>query len=100
MSSPTPAGPPPAPLDVDGQQLDGQQVAPVVPDAPVVKQTERPHRLPPFLRGAIVLVAIAFTWPQQRPRGRADDFGAGSPLTVLPMVGLVVLLAATVGFCW
>ena len=98
MSSPTPAGPPPAPLDVDGQQLDGQQVAPVVPDAPVVKQTERPHPLTPFIRGWIVLVAIAFTWLQQLPRGRDEDFGVGSLLTVLPIVGLVVLLAATVGF--
>jgi putative membrane protein len=93
VSTPTPAGPPVAPPEVEGQP-----VAPVVAGAPVVKQTERPHPLTPFIRGWIVLVAIAFTWLQQLPRGGDDGFGVRNLLTVLPIAGVVVLLAGTIGF--
>ena len=89
MSSPTPSGPPPV-------APDAPEVAPVVPGVRVVKQTERPHPLTPFIRGWIVLVAVAVTWLQQLPRG--EGLGVGRLATVLPIVGLVVLLAATAGF--
>ena len=54
------AGPPVAPPAVPLSDLapGSPAAAPVVPGAPVVKQTERPHPLTPFIRGWIVLVAI------------------------------------------
>jgi putative membrane protein len=65
----------------------------------VVKQTERPHPLTPFIRGWIVLVAIAVGWSRELvPDGSGDGFDIGDLGLLLPVVGAVVLLAAAVGF--
>ena len=74
------------------------EAAPVA-DAPAVKQTERPHPLTPFIRGWIVLVAIAVTWSRELvPDGRNDGFEVSDLAVALPVIGAVVLLAAGVGF--
>ena len=38
------------------QQVPTTDTAPVVPGAPVVKQTERPHPATPFIRGVVILI--------------------------------------------
>ena len=43
----------------------GTDTAPVVPGAPVVKQTERPHPATPFIRGWLLFVAILLGWGRQ-----------------------------------
>ncbi len=66
---------------------------------PVVKQTERPHPLTPFIRGWLVLVALVFTFSRDLlPGGRAGGFEAADLGLVLPLAGTVVLLAGTAGF--
>jgi putative membrane protein len=94
MSTPIQPGPshtaPPA--------LPEPDAAPPTPGPRVVKQTERPHPLTPFIRGWIILVAIAVTWLQQLPRSQDDGFGLSDVGAALPVVAVVVLLAATIGF--
>jgi len=94
MTSPTP----PEPSGTAPTAVTEQDAVPAVPGAPVLKQTERPHPLTPFIRGWIVLVAIAVTWLQQLPRGGEDGFEPGDVGALLPIVAVVVLLAATIGF--
>ena len=54
--------------------------APVVPGAPVVKQTERPHPLTPLIRGWLVFVAICLGWGRQLiPDGEDDGLDAERP---------------------
>ncbi|GAA1827774.1 PH domain-containing protein [Microlunatus capsulatus] len=98
MSTPAAPGPPPGPVPTDVDP-GSPAAAPVVPGAPVVKQTERPHPLTPFIRGWIVLVAIAVTWSRELvPDGSGDGFDASDLGLLLPVVGGVVLLAGLVGF--
>lgn len=86
-------------LPPSAPQLTDPAAAPVVPGAPAVKQTERPHPLTPFIRGWILFVAIVIGWGQQLlPDGRGDRFNAGDLLSALPFVGALVLLAAGGGF--
>jgi len=74
------------------------EVAPPVPGAPVVKQTERPHPLTPFIRGWILFVAIVIGWGQQLvPDGRDDGLDTSDLRQALPFVGALVLLAALTG---
>ncbi len=74
-------------------------VAPVTAEAPVVKQTERPHPLTPFIRGWLVLVAIAVGWSRELvPDGSGDGFDLSDLGMLLPVVAAVVLLASVVGF--
>ena len=105
MTTPTP--PPPGPataspstaLEEPGTAAphDAGQLDPGVA-RPQPKQTERPHPLTPFIRGWLVLVAIAVTWLQQLPRGQGDGFDATDAARLLPFVVVVVLLAGTAGF--
>lgn len=76
------------------------ETAPTVPGAPVVKQTERPHPLTPFIRGWLVFVAIVFAFGRELiPDG---DSGGGVAALGLRFVALivlgVVLLAAAAGY--
>ncbi len=76
-----------------------QATAPVVPGAPVVKQTERPHPLTPFIRGWLVLVALIFGFGRQLiPDGEEDQLDLSDLAWVLPVAGGIVLLAAAAGF--
>lgn len=86
-------------LPPSAPQLTDPAAAPVVPGAPAVKQTERPHPLTPFIRGWILFVAIVIGLGQQLlPDGRGDRFDAGDLLSALPFIGGLVLLAAVAGF--
>jgi putative membrane protein len=67
-----------------------------------IKQTERPHPLTPFVRGWIVLVAIAFGFGrnivEQAGSGPDDDGLQLNVLLVVLVVVGIVLLAALAGF--
>ncbi len=88
----------PEPAAPEGAAAAG--AAPVVPDAPVVKQTERPHPLTPFVRGWLVLVAVVVGFgprlidtPDEREGLRSLGLG-----WILLGVLAVCLLAAAAGF--
>jgi putative membrane protein len=64
-----------------------------------VKQTERPHPLTPFVRGWLVFVAIAIGWGRELITGASENQFEGRGLTwILPVLGIVVVLAALTGF--
>ncbi len=74
-------------------------IAPVVPGAPVVKKTERPHPVTPFIRGWLVLVALIFGFGRQLiPDGESDEISVSDLSWVLPAVGGIVIIAAVIGF--
>jgi putative membrane protein len=75
-------------------------VAPIVPGAPVVKQTERPHPLTPFIRGWLVFVAILIGFARQLiPDGKNDQgFDTADLRWILPTLAGVVVVAAAAGF--
>jgi putative membrane protein len=83
---------PPAPTDQ----------APVVPGAPIVKKTERPHPATPLIRGWLIFVAIALAWGRELiPDGSDDGFQAVDLRWILPVAAGVVVLAAIAGwFTW
>ncbi len=77
----TTASPPPAPTDRS------------------LKQTERPHPLTPFVRGWLIFVAIAIGWGREIVTSASEDqFDAGGLTWILPIFGVVVVLAAVTGF--
>ncbi len=77
----TTAGPPPVPTDRS------------------FKQTERPHPLTPFVRGWLIFVAIAIGWGREIVTSASEDqFDAGGLSWILPILGIVVVLAAITGF--
>lgn len=91
MTSPPTAEPETAP--------GSEPLAPAVPGAPPVKQTERPHPLSPFIRGWIVFVALLFSLSQQLiPDGSDDRFSASDLVRFLPFVAGFLLLAGATGF--
>lgn len=75
-------------------------IAPAVPGAPVVKQTERPHPLTPFIRGWVVFVAILYSFGRQLVPDAEGD--GGFQTSDLRWIGLaifgLILLAAAAGF--
>lgn len=75
-------------------------LAPVLAGAPVVKQTERPHPLTPFIRGWLVLVAVLIGFGRELvPNGeRGDDLGAADLRWILPAIAVVIVFAAIAGF--
>jgi len=77
----------------------GVEPAPAGPGAPLVKQTERPHPLTPFIRGWLVFVTfLLFFGRQLLPDGQSDDgFQTADLRWILPVVGAMVLLAALAG---
>ncbi len=72
------------------------------PPAPTVrpfKQTERPHPLTPFVRGWLVFVAIAIGWGREVVTSTGDNqLDTGGLTWILPILGIVVVLAAITGF--
>ena len=70
-----------------------------VPTDRLVKQTERPHPLTPFVRGWIIFVAIAIGWGREILTSAGEDqLDAGGLTWILPILGIVVVLAAVTGF--
>jgi putative membrane protein len=70
-----------------------------VPAARQLKQTERPHPLTPFVRGWLVFVAIAIGWGREIVAGTGDNqLDTGGLTWILPILGIVVVLAAITGF--
>jgi putative membrane protein len=96
MSAPVPpTGPPSGTTGTD----TAPPVAPVVPGAPVIKQTERPHPATPFIRGWLVLVAVILGWGRQMlPDGESDRFELADLRWMLLAVAGIVVIAAAVGF--
>lgn len=77
--------------------------APVVPSAPVVKQTERPHPLTPFIRGWIVFVAIVLGFGRQIIENVSNGEGLASlglGWIVVGVLGLALLAAAAGYVSW
>ena len=69
------------------------------PTAGPLKPTERPHPLTPFVRGWLVFVAIAIGWGREIVTNAGENqFELGGLLWILPVLAVVVLLAATAGF--
>src|SRR3954468_21383201 len=63
------------------------------------KPTERPHPLTPFVRGWLVFVAIAIGWGRELVTSASENQFDGRGLTwILPVLGIVVVLAAVTGF--
>ena len=64
-----------------------------------LKPTERPHPLTPFVRGWLVFVAIAIGWGREIITSTGENqFQPRGLLWILPVLGIVVLLAAIAGF--
>ena len=73
--------------------------APVVPGAPMVKKTERPHPATPLIRGWLIFVAIAVAWGRELiPDGSNEGFQVGDLRWILPVAAAMVVLAAVAGF--
>jgi putative membrane protein len=74
--------------------------APVVAGAPVVKQTERPHPLTPFIRGWIVFVAIVLGFGRQIIENVSNGQGLASLGLTWIVVGVLglALLAGGAGY--
>ena len=87
-----------APTGPEAQDL--RDAAPVVAGAPVVKQTERPHPLTPFIRGWIVFVAIVIGFGRQLVESASDGGGLASlgPLWIAAGVLGLALLAGGAGY--
>lgn len=91
---------PTTPLPEVAEPSEPSAAAPVVAGAPVVKQTERPHPLTPFIRGWIVFVAIVLGSGRQLVENRGGGEGlAGLGLTwILLGVLALALLAGGAGY--
>jgi putative membrane protein len=64
-----------------------------------LKPTERPHPLTPFVRGWLVFVAIAIGWGREIVTNAGENqFELRGLLWTLPLLAVVVLLAAIAGF--
>jgi putative membrane protein len=69
------------------------------PTAGPLKPTERPHPLTPFVRGWLVFVAIAIGWGREIVTNAGENqFELRGLLWTLPLLAVVVLLAAIAGF--
>jgi putative membrane protein len=92
------AGQPPqstSPADPRVTGTPGRSPATTAP----LKQTERPHPLTPFVRGWLVFVAIAIGWGRDLITSPSENQFDGRGLTwILPLLGIVVVLAAVTGF--
>ena len=93
---------PPVPT-TDATAEQAPDAAPAVAGTPVVKQTERPHPLTPFIRGWIVFVAIVFTFGRQVVENASDGEGLASlglGWIVAGVLGLALLAAAAGYVSW
>jgi putative membrane protein len=89
---------PTSPADPEVSTTPGS-AAPTAASPASVKQTERPHPLTPFVRGWLVFVAIAIGWGREIVTSAGENqFEPGGLSWILPILGVVVLLAAVTGF--
>ena len=89
---------PTSPADPEVSTTPGSATPTTASPAPV-KQTERPHPLTPFVRGWLVFVAIAIGWGREIVTSAGENqFEPGGLSWILPILGVVVLLAAVTGF--
>ena len=89
--------PPPAPEQT--RTPGGPEQAPVVPGAPVIKKTERPHPATPLIRGWLILVAIIVYWARDLiPDGEESEFERLDLRWILIGIAVLVLVAAAAGF--
>jgi len=73
--------------------------APLVPGAPPVKKTERPHPLTPLIRGWLVFLAFVLYFLRDLVPDRSNDRLDLRDLGwILPIVGVLVVVAAVAGF--
>jgi putative membrane protein len=92
------ASPPPQPTSAPDPAVTTAGPPPVPTDRSF-KPTERPHPLTPFVRGWIFFVAIAIGWGREIVTSASEDqFDAGGLTWILPILGIVVVLAAVTGF--
>ena len=92
---------PPVPTtDATPVQDGAPDAAPAVVGAPVVKQTERPHPLTPFIRGWIVFVAIVLGFGRQIIENISNGEGLASLGVTWIVVGVLglALLAGGAGY--
>ena len=87
-----------SPVDPVGPEVTTPPHAPAAA-SPSPKPTERPHPLTPFVRGWLVFVAIAIGWGREIVTSAGENQFEPSGLAwLLPILGVVVLLAAVTGF--
>ena len=91
---------PPVPTATTDATPVEPDAAPVVAGAPVVKQTERPHPLTPFIRGWIVFVAIVVGFGRQIVENVSNGEGLASLGITWIVLGVLALalLAAGAGY--
>ena len=71
----------------------------MVPGAPVIKKTERPHPATPLIRGWLVLVAIIVYWARDLiPDGEENEFERLDLRWILIGIAVLVLVAGVAGF--
>ena len=70
-----------------------------MPGAPLVKKTERPHPLTPLIRGWLIFLAfIVYFVRDLVPDGSDDGLDVNDLRWILPIVAVVVVIAAVAGF--
>lgn len=75
--------------------------APVVPGAPVVKKTERPHPLTPLIRGWLIFLAFAVYFLRDlvpNGSGGRQGFQLEDLRWIVPIVAAIVVIAAVTSF--
>ena len=88
-----------SPNPPDVSPVASTEQAPTVPGAPPVKKTERPHPLTPLIRGWLIFLAfVVYFLRDLVPDGSNDGLNVRSLAWILPIVGLVVVIAAVAGF--
>ena len=94
-AAPTPATPNPP----DASSIAPAEQAPVVPGAPPVKKTERPHPLTPLIRGWLIFLAfVVYFLRDLVPDGSNNRLDVRDLGLILPIVGVIVVIAAVAGF--
>ena len=89
--------PPPAPEQT--RTPGAAEQAPVVPGAPVIKKTERPHPATPLIRGWLVLIAIVVYWARDLiPDGEESEFERLDLRWILSGIAVLVVIAGVAGF--
>ena len=88
-----------SPNPPDAGSITPAEQAPVVPGAPPVKKTERPHPLTPLIRGWLIFLAfVVYFLRDLVPDGSNNRLDVRDLGLILPIVGVIVVIAAVAGF--